>query len=283
MKPNDLLWIWRPWVTPLVVILLCYFGYKTVRQVQANAVLYSSGQKGLNQLISSTVQIKYAIPFVAFLGLIVPDMLKNGPELALMPLFGAAIAAASFGAAWRYERHERSVRAILCMLDVGLLTVGTALPLAIVNLARNFAKDYALYRDHLYFYIVVVLATGLGVLLAPAKVPARIRQQIATLGSYVETGITPHELYDALTIPKGAKEAIENWGPQRFAAIMAPIAVTFVIAGALGGGDYILYFCFLLALPIAGFLLPLAIVRRAYILKYLGTQDILISDTWNPR
>ena len=96
------------------------------------------------------------------------------------------------------------------------------------------------------------------------------------LATYADAGISGRELYDVLTMAKGAKETIQTWTAGRFALVLAPLAVAFIAIGALGGRDYVLYFAFLLAIPGAALIIGLSLRRRIYLWRYLGFRDIPI-------
>jgi len=92
-------------------------------------------------------------------------------------------------------------------------------------------------------------------------------------------GTTAGDLYDVLMLAKGSREAVAKWDARRFGLILGPLSVAFTGAMVLGGGDAVLYCCFLLAILVGPAMLAMPLLRRIYMRRYLGSRDVVIVDT----
>ena len=229
----------------------------------------------LEEWIARITRMKWLF---VFLGLLMASNALGKPPFWIWTIAGAvAFGGLGFFSIWHYERHRESVRALFSMSHGTLMSLGLLLPSLLEELARKYAKNYWLYRDYLYVYCAIFLVIFLYAGLTKRWRIKEAREQMEMLSACASKGtVSARDLFEIIMHGKGAKEAFRNWGPSRFAPIMGAIAVAFTGSVALGGGDGMLYLCFLLVLLVAPLLLGLAIRQRIELHRSLGSRDVAI-------
>lgn len=226
--------------------------------------------------IGRFTQGRWLFPFFTLL-IATVETLGKPPYWTWAIAVSAGLGLVGYVSIWHYQRHRQSARALFFMMNGMSLSLGLLLPGMIEEEARVFAKNYWLYRDYFYLYVAFFVAASLFVALMKRWRAQDAKEQMEMLAAYAERGtVSASELFDVLTQIRGAKEAFRNWVPARFAAIIGPFTVAAIAAGAWGGGDYILYLCFLGAVAASPVLVGLSLRRTVELHRYLGSRDIVI-------
>ena len=147
-----------------------------------------------------------------------------------------------------------------------------------MQFARAWAKNYWLYENYwpVYTGIFTVLFVYL-FFLRRGEFLSAMKQRVSAIRRYADRGeMTAQELWALLANMRGAKEAQRGWTTARYAAIFAPLSVSFTAMAAWQGGDGMLYVCFLLGVLVAPFLIAPVLRRRIKLLRALGSRDVVL-------
>ena len=186
------------------------------------------------------------------------------------------MAAASYIPSVIYLRHPSSFRALVLMMDGGLIGLAL-LPIGLWNVARYWAGNFSLYEDYSYVYLATC-AVAFAALITNKRVAARVRRQMTTLREHsIEGAVTSGQLIHIL-VKQGNPQGVGSWSERAMTAAIAPASVGFLAIGAFGGRDYFLYAMFLVSCVIGPLFLAMVVVRRIAMRRYLKGQDVLIED-----
>jgi hypothetical protein len=234
-----------------------------------------SGSRELDAYVSAIVNLKYVILGLALLALVIPPLIaRRGDYVAFF------IAASLIGLAYiptiGHARRASSVRALLLMLDGILSSFAVLMVVGIWNMARYWAHNYWLYEDYLFAY-AAAYAIEFAWLMSRSRARERFRNQVLELQSRaVEGVVTAADLYRVLVNADEQRQTRGFVHGRAIALIVAPLSVGFLALGAVGGGDYFLYACFLIACLVSPILLGAAVCRRLAVTRYFGQGDIMI-------
>ncbi len=142
---------------------------------------------GLDALIVAFVKAKYLIPFLALLFLIIPETV-TGSFRGWSIVVACGLAALGFVSIWRYQRRPTSVRALFFMLDGVFLSLGPVLLLGILNMARLFARNYWLYYDYFYVYLIIFSLIFFYFMLRRGSFLEKLKEQMIIMGTYSHKG-----------------------------------------------------------------------------------------------
>ena len=234
------------------------------------------GSRDFERYVAGLAGCKWFFVFFGLLGS-AAELLGKSPrrwavaaDLALVALGTTVV--------WRYEHRITSVRALFLMIDGVATCLGLLLPLGLLQFARTWAKNYWLYENYWYMYTGVFAVLFIYLFfLHRGEFLSAMTQRVSAIRRHADRGeMTAQELWGLLTNMRGAKEAQRGWATARYAAIFAPLSVSFTAMAAWQGGDGMLYVCFLLGVLVAPILVAPVLRRRIMLLRALGSRDVVL-------
>ena len=234
------------------------------------------GSRDFERYVAGLAGCKWFFVFFGMLGA-AAELLSKSPrpwavaaDLALVALGTTVV--------WRYEHRITSVRALFLMIDGVATCLGLLLPLGLQQFAHAWAKNYWLYENYWYMYTGVFAVLFIYLFfLHRGEFLSAMTQRVSAIRRHADRGeMTAQELWGLLTNMRGAKEAQRGWATARYAAIFAPLSVSFTAMAAWQGGDGMLYVCFLLGILVVPIMVAPVLRRRVMLLRALGSRDVVL-------
>lgn len=200
----------------------------------------------------------------------VPEL--SGPSKFWVLVLAACLPIIAVTGTLVYRRKRESLKALFFMIDGLVFSVFPLLMLMIWNIFRRL-NTYWLFSDYYYLYItIMIFALGYGIYYGIRRWPPRIEE----LGKVMQSlSIDTGSVYRYLFASHGAA----TWASGRVKVFIGIASISSIVVSGIGGQGYLFaaasFWAVIFLPPIMGS----ALVRRWYLRKLLGSNDISIMFT----